>query len=293
MVWERLHRRKTRRRVSVRTGACKVDSADDSPFPGGTSAGVLGAESAPGPAGSPGRAATAPGAARLAARQGTPVDTRPGDHADRPQAARPCHPAGRAAAGTGSHDRQGPAVGPLRPGPLEAPRSTRTMSAGSAPSSTGKLRPDPPALACARPAEPGRAVEMAALYPGTDPRHADRGASRCRYRVPGPGRGELRRLRWALGLNSVLPVRVEGTVIMLSGDAAGQHDSLRYELKPSRQAASHVEVSLDLVTQPGDWQPPLASAARDSRAMSPFYIPALHNPPLPTGQNQACDKPGL
>jgi hypothetical protein len=32
---------------------------------------------------------------------------------------------------------------------------------------------------------------------------------------------------WALGLNSVLPVRVESTVIMPSDDAAGQHSCLQ------------------------------------------------------------------
>jgi hypothetical protein len=99
---------------------------------------------------------------------------------------------------------------------------------------------------------------------------------------------------WALGLNSVLPVRVEGTVIMPSDDAAGQHSCLQYELKPSRQEVSHVDVDLDLVTRPGDWQPAPASASDADRAMSPFYIPALHNPPLPTGQtrpatNLACE----
>jgi hypothetical protein len=58
---------------------------------------------------------------------------------------------------------------------------------------------------------------------------------------------------WALGLNSALPVQVEGTPVIPDDDTNGEYTSLQYQLKPirpaDREAVSHVH--LDLVTQPG------------------------------------------
>jgi len=55
---------------------------------------------------------------------------------------------------------------------------------------------------------------------------------------------------WALGLNSALPVQVEGALIIPEGDNNGEHSSLHYQLKPAqtagRDAISHVH--LDLLT---------------------------------------------
>ena len=58
---------------------------------------------------------------------------------------------------------------------------------------------------------------------------------------------------WALGLNSILPVQVEGTLVIRQDDSDGRPGSLHYQLGPGRavgrEAVSHVH--LDLVTQPG------------------------------------------
>ena len=90
---------------------------------------------------------------------------------------------------------------------------------------------------------------------------------------------------WALGLNSVLPVRVEGTVVMPEDDNEGQLSSLRYELKPdqtaSRETPPHVQ--LELLTRPGSQAAPVFTSSAD-RKRTPFYIPAPHDEILPTGQ---------
>ena len=42
---------------------------------------------------------------------------------------------------------------------------------------------------------------------------------------------------WALGLNSALPVQVEGTLVIPEDDNFGDHTKLHYELKPARAAS--------------------------------------------------------
>lgn len=91
---------------------------------------------------------------------------------------------------------------------------------------------------------------------------------------------------WALGLNSVLPVRVEGTVTMPADDADGQHSSLTYELKPDRTGSREAEppVHLDLLSQPRPGQPFLPGDSPADRRRTPFYAPASHMIEPPTGQ---------
>jgi len=88
----------------------------------------------------------------------------------------------------------------------------------------------------------------------------------------------------ALGLNSVMPACVEGSVIMPADDTDGQRSGLRYQLKPSPAAITHV--NLNLLTQPEVWQPPRFADMADDRIKAPFYMPAQHNPMLPTGQTR-------
>jgi hypothetical protein len=92
---------------------------------------------------------------------------------------------------------------------------------------------------------------------------------------------------WALGLNSALPVQVEGTLVIPEDDNDGEHTSLHYQLKPAqpadRQPVSHV--NLDLLTQPGNgWPATQIIASPYDRKRTPFYIPVSHNTPPPTGQ---------
>jgi len=93
---------------------------------------------------------------------------------------------------------------------------------------------------------------------------------------------------WALGLNSVLPVRVEGTVDMSEDDNEGAHSGLFYELKPDRRASREAppRVQLDLLTQPDPGQPAPIFASPADRRRTPFYVPTSHNPQLPTGQSR-------
>ncbi len=94
---------------------------------------------------------------------------------------------------------------------------------------------------------------------------------------------------WALGLNSALPVQVEGRLIIPQGDNYGEHSSLHYELQPARtagrDAVSHVH--LDLVTQPGaEWQGTPNIASPYDRRRTAFYVPISHNISPPTGQSR-------
>jgi hypothetical protein len=94
---------------------------------------------------------------------------------------------------------------------------------------------------------------------------------------------------WALGLNSALPVQVEGTLVIPDDDTDGEYTSLHYQLKPGRpgdcEAVSRVH--LDLVTQPGAgrrgaW---IVACAYDRRR-TPFYVPVSYNTPPPIGQSR-------
>jgi hypothetical protein len=93
---------------------------------------------------------------------------------------------------------------------------------------------------------------------------------------------------WALGLNSVLPVRVEGTVAMPENDNEGAHSGLLYELKPDRTANREAppRVQLDLLTQPGPGQPTRIFASPADRRRTPFYVPTPYDTELPTGQSR-------
>ena len=92
---------------------------------------------------------------------------------------------------------------------------------------------------------------------------------------------------WALGLNSVLPVHVEGAVAM-HDDGNDPHGTLFYELKPDRTAAPDAppRVHLDLITQPGYGHGARAFASIIDRRRTPFYVPTSHNTLLPTGQSR-------
>ena len=94
---------------------------------------------------------------------------------------------------------------------------------------------------------------------------------------------------WALGLNSALPVRVEGTLVIPDDDADGERASLHYQLKPvgpdDRDGVSHVH--LDLVTQPGAGRRDARIAAWPyDRRRSPFYVPTSYNTQPFTGQSR-------
>ena len=94
---------------------------------------------------------------------------------------------------------------------------------------------------------------------------------------------------WALGLNSALPVQVEGTLVIPDDDTDGEYTSLHYQLKPARpadrQAVSHVH--LELVTQPGAGQRGARIEAWPyDRRRTPFYVPVSYNTSPPTGQSR-------
>ena len=94
---------------------------------------------------------------------------------------------------------------------------------------------------------------------------------------------------WALGLNSALPVQVEGTLIMPADDNDGEHSSLHYRLKPAQEADPDAtpHVHLDLLTQPGDgWGGTRIVASPYDRRRTPFYVPVSYNNPPPTGQSR-------
>jgi hypothetical protein len=94
---------------------------------------------------------------------------------------------------------------------------------------------------------------------------------------------------WALGLNSALPVQVEGTLVIPEDDTDAERSSLNYQLKPSRPTGREAvsDVHLDLVTQPGDgWpEPPIPAWPHDHRR-TPFYIPVSYSIPPPIGQSR-------
>ena len=94
---------------------------------------------------------------------------------------------------------------------------------------------------------------------------------------------------WALGLNSALPVQVEGRLIIPEAGADSEHSSLHYQLNPS-QAAGRDPVShvyLDLVTQPGaGWRGARVIAVPYDRRRTPFYVPVGYNTPPPIGQSR-------
>lgn len=95
---------------------------------------------------------------------------------------------------------------------------------------------------------------------------------------------------WALALNSILPVQVEGTLLYQDG-SDGEYSSLHYQLIPDRaagrEAVSHVH--LDLVTQPGTGrQGARVLATPHDRRRNPFYVPTGHTIPTPIGQSRAA-----
>lgn len=94
---------------------------------------------------------------------------------------------------------------------------------------------------------------------------------------------------WALGLNSALPVTVEGTLVIPEDDTDGEHTSLDYQLMPcrpaDRQAVSRVH--LDLLTQQEDrWPGGQVIAWPNDHRQTPFYIPVSYSIPPPTGQSR-------
>lgn len=93
---------------------------------------------------------------------------------------------------------------------------------------------------------------------------------------------------WALGLNSVLPVHIEGAVAMPADDHDGTRSSLSYQLKPDRTASQEAppRVQLDLLTQPGPGQTLSIYASQADRTRTPFYVPTSHSTLLPTGQSR-------
>jgi hypothetical protein len=95
---------------------------------------------------------------------------------------------------------------------------------------------------------------------------------------------------WALGLNGVLPVRIEGAVVMPEDDTDGGYSGLFYELKPDPTAPydSPPRILLDLSTRPWREQLHSTSATLNDRRRTPFYVPAPHNIPLPTGSARAA-----
>jgi hypothetical protein len=95
---------------------------------------------------------------------------------------------------------------------------------------------------------------------------------------------------WTLGLNSVLPVCVEGAVEMPEDDVNGEHSSLIYQLRPDAAAGKGAVTSIHLVllTDPGTGSHARASASALDRRRIPFYTPVQHNTWLPTGQSWAA-----
>jgi hypothetical protein len=95
---------------------------------------------------------------------------------------------------------------------------------------------------------------------------------------------------WTLGLNSILPVQVEGTLVHQDSSDGG-HSRLNYQLIPSR-AASHDPVSrihLNLMTQPGAPSPGArVRAIPYDRGRNPFYIPTGYTITSPVGQSRAA-----
>ena len=94
------------------------------------------------------------------------------------------------------------------------------------------------------------------------------------------------RFGWALGLNSVLPARVEGEVIMPDSDPEGRYSLVVYELKPDHTASRNTppEVQLDLLTRRRAIRPdPPGATSADLRG-SPFHEPVRQNTMPMTGQ---------
>jgi len=94
------------------------------------------------------------------------------------------------------------------------------------------------------------------------------------------------RFGWALGLNSALPVLVEGTLVVLDDDPDGVHANLHYQMypAPTPSAGPVAQVRLDLQT---DTQASRRGAWVDARPYDrkriPFYTPAAHTIEPPTG----------
>lgn len=94
---------------------------------------------------------------------------------------------------------------------------------------------------------------------------------------------------WALGLNSALPVEVEGALAIPEDDKDGEYTMLNYRMKPSRagghEAVSHIH--LDLLTQPGSgWRGARGFGSTRGARRSPFYLSASYNTPPLTGQSR-------
>ena len=94
---------------------------------------------------------------------------------------------------------------------------------------------------------------------------------------------------WALGLNSALPVQVEGRLIIPEAGTDGEHCSLHYQLNPCQAAGSDAvsHIDLDLVTQPGtQWRGAQVVAMPYDRRRTPFYVPIGYNISPPIGQSR-------
>jgi hypothetical protein len=89
-----------------------------------------------------------------------------------------------------------------------------------------------------------------------------------------------------LGLNSVLPVRVEGVIELPQDDVDGTHSEILYELKPDPGTAGEAvtAVHLSFVTDPGSGPYTHLFTAAVDRRRTPFYRPVAHNTLLPLGQ---------
>jgi hypothetical protein len=91
---------------------------------------------------------------------------------------------------------------------------------------------------------------------------------------------------WALGLNSALPVLVEGTLVVPDYDPDGVRARLHYQMypAPTSSVGPVAQVRLDLRT---DTQTSTRGARVDARPYDrkriPFYTPAGHTIEPPTG----------
>ena len=214
---------------------------------------VLGAELAHAAAGRTDPAAPAAPAAGLTARARAPVDTRTADHADRQETARHRHPPRRPPASGGRHDGDSGTISPchLAGGGIRIDSHDIRWIHAQLQRETGEQlyppwpAPDQPAVRERWP--------VAGLLPDTT--HAIR--PRC-CALPSPDTAtssteNFAAFGWALGLNSALPVQVEGTA---------RHPRRRHRRRvhqpvlpaetrrrADREARPHVH--LDLVTQPG------------------------------------------
>jgi hypothetical protein len=86
-----------------------------------------------------------------------------------------------------------------------------------------------------------------------------------------------------LGINSVLPVRVEGAIELPLDDVDGMHSGIIYELKPDHGTAREevTAVNLSLITDAGPGRYTHDFTAPADRKRTPFYQLAATTPGFP------------